>query len=68
MSPAAARRPPPCCEIRRKLGDAFATSARVYAESVVALTRSSGITKSEYEQLSIAAREAQERSQRTRGV
>ena len=54
-----------CCGVRRDLANDFATCARLYAEAVVILT--SGITSgSDFEELRVAARRAQERAEEAR--
>lgn len=54
-----------CCAVRRDLANAFAISARLYAEAVVILT--SGLTSgSNFENLRMAARRAQERAEEAR--
>ena len=54
-----------CCAVRRDLANKFAMSARVYAEAVVILT--SGVTSgSNYADLRMTARRAQERAEEAR--
>ena len=54
-----------CCAVRRDLANKFAISARVYAEAVVILT--SGVTSgSNYADLRMTARRAQERAEEAR--
>ena len=56
-----------CCPIRRKLGDDFAISARLYSEAVVAFTSNPTlISRSEFDRLCLAKEEALRRSETAR--
>lgn len=57
---------PECCQLRQRLAENFAVAARLYAEAVVLLTASHGVSDSEYHRLRKAAAEAQYRCEEMR--
>jgi hypothetical protein len=50
-----------CCEVRRRLAEAFAINARQYADAVVSLTRAQNASIEEYARLRDAAEKAKAR-------
>ena len=52
-----------CCEVRRKLAEAFAMNARLYAESVVNLTWLHNISQEDYDRYREAAEMARQRTE-----
>jgi len=52
-----------CCELRRQLAEKFATAARLYAETVVLLTRYPSNPEQDYNRLLAATEKAKNRSE-----
>ena len=52
-----------CCELRRQLAEKFATAARLYAETVVLLTRYATNPEQDYNRLLAATEKAKNRSE-----
>jgi hypothetical protein len=64
MKPASALNTVPSCSVRQKLASEFAISARQFAEAATLLAQSS--SRLDFERLSGAAQQAQERAERAR--
>ena len=53
----------PCCDLRRKLAEDFATAARLYAQTVVELAVGGGVSQRQYMRLCKLTEDAQKRSE-----